>query len=246
MTFARLKWNNMPKEVEVGMFELQAQLLKTRLFDEVRHLEVPNRQCRVCHKHEETIPHLVTGCEVWFFTYYLQRHNAALKPLCWWLRKRYGLDDVMKAWHDRTTPDPISDNDNICIWWDLPVFFMGEESLEHNRPDMRVWLKREGILFVVEMATPWDGYVAAREGGKQTRYEPLCVELAKEYQGKVKVNQVSLVVGALGTVVSLEEELGKIVDVKKDVRVVAERMQRATVCATLRTINKFKALCLCP
>ena len=60
-TFGWLTWNNMPKEVEVGMFELQAQLLKTRVFDAVRDLEVPNRQCRVCHKHEETIPHLVSG-----------------------------------------------------------------------------------------------------------------------------------------------------------------------------------------
>ena len=42
---------------------------------------------------------------------------------------------------------------------------------------------------------------------------------------------------------TLEEELAKIiVDKKREVRVVAERMQRATISGTLKLFNKFKMM----
>lgn len=36
--------------------------------------------------------------------------------------------------------------------------------LEHNRVDMRVWLKKEKTLFTVEMSTPWDENMQAVAG----------------------------------------------------------------------------------
>lgn len=114
--------------------------------------------------------------------------------------------------------------------------------LEHNRVDMRVWLKKEGILFVVEMCTPYDENMEAQLLEKQERYKGLAAELAAEYQGRAEVVQVSLILGALGTVETLEEELGKIVVGKREVRLVAERMQRATISGTLKLFNKFKMM----
>lgn len=56
MTFAWLKWENTAVEVEVGMFELLANLLKTRVFDDIRSIPVPTRKCRVCGVEDETAP----------------------------------------------------------------------------------------------------------------------------------------------------------------------------------------------
>jgi hypothetical protein len=239
MSFRWLQWANMPVEVEAGMFELIAGTLKTRVFDDVRSIEVATRKCRVCLEHDETVRHLVAGCPVWFFTYFLERHNAGLKPLYWWLRFAYGVDAVMKAWHQPVTPDPIVENDKIKIWWDMPV--LTDVKLEHNRPDMRVWLKDERKLFVVDMCTPYDANVKMRTEEKNTRYKALVAELRAEYRGRADVEGVSLVIGALGRVETLETELKRLVT-PKDVRFVAERMQRATICGTLRLVRKFKLL----
>ena len=189
--------------------------------------------------YDETVRHLVAGCPVWFFTYYMERHNGTLKPLYWWLRFAYGLDKVMRPWHAPVTPDPVCENENICIWWDLPVFT--DVKLEHNKPDMRVWLKAKGVVFVVEMCTPYDANVTMRKEEKDKRYKPLVVELQAEFKGRARVEAVSLVIGALGRIETLETELERLVN-RKDVRFVAERMQRAAISGTLRITNRFKKL----
>ena len=188
----------------MGMFELQAGLLKTRVFDALRGLPTPSKVCRVCHRSGQTVKHLVAGCSAWFFTYYKERHDAALRPLCWWLRHRYGLDESMRPWHAPVTPDPISENEEIRIWWDVPVYT--DVKLEHNRPVMRVWLKKRNKLFVVEMSTPYDENVKARQEEKDEKYVPLAAELASECRG-AEVLRVTLVIGALGSVMGLELEL---------------------------------------
>ena len=242
MTFAWLKWENMAVEVEVGMFELLANLLKTRVFDDIRSIPVPTRKCRVCGVENETVRHLAAGCKPWNFTYYKARHDGGLKPLCWYLRFNYGLDEKMKPWYAPETPEPVSENERIWMWWAVPVFT--DVMLEHNRVDMRVWLKKEKKLFTVEMSTPWDENMGRQLQEKITRYKGLVAELAAEYRGRVEeVIQMSLIVGALGTIESLEEELAKMITDKRDVRVVGERMQRATVTGTLRMFNKFKMIC---
>ena len=232
----------MPVEVEVGMFELQAQVLKTRVFDAVRHMEVPTKKCRMCGKINEDISHIVAGCKGWNFSYYLERHDSALRPLCWWLRWKYGIDEVMKPWHMPVDPDPFVENDRIAIWWDMHYYAHGVK-LEHNKPDMRVWLKEEKKMFVVEMSTPWDDNVVWWEAEKVRKYGPLLVEMAVEFKGRgVQVEQVTLVIGALGSMRNLMSELGKMIERRGQVKIVAERMQRATITKTLKAVNKFKAM----
>ena len=239
MTFSWLKWENIPVEVEVGMFDLQAQTLKTRLFDKVRGMPVSTLLCRMCGDHEENIPHIVAGCRLWNFTYYLERHNAALKPVCWWLRKKYGLDEEMKSWSASVSPDPVSQNENICIWWDVPV--MSDANLEHNRVDMRVWLKHSNEHFLVEMCTPWDGNIHKQRKEKEYRYRPLAQDIAVKYGKHARVDIICLVIGALGTVGDLMVELERLVRDKRETRIVGERMQKATICKTLQLVNRFKA-----
>ena len=190
----------------------------------------------------EDVSHIVAGCRGWNFSYYLARHDSALRPVCWWLRKRYGIDEVMKPWHMPVDPDPFVENERIAIWWDMPYFAHGVK-LDHNRPDMRVWLKKEKKLFVVEMSTPGDDKVEWWEEEKERKYGPLLVELAVEYRNRgVKVEHVTLVIGALGSVRNLMEELGKMIEEEGQVKMVAERMQRATITKTLKAVNKFKAM----
>lgn len=91
------------------------------------------------------------------------------------------------------------------------------------------------------MCTPYDENVGDRTTEKSSKYRALEVELAAEFRGRAEVKGVTLVIGALGRIETLEAELGRLVD-DKDVRFVAERMQRATICGTLRIASKFKLL----
>ena len=115
--------------------------------------------------------------------------------------------------------------------------------LDHNRVDMRVWLKKEKRLFTVEMCTPYDENMAAQLAEKQERYKGLVAELAAEYRGRAEVIQVSLILGAL---LSGHTGRGTHEDYRgqreREVRVVAERMQRATISGTLKLFNKFKMM----
>lgn len=236
-----LKWMNMPIEVEVTLFEAMAQLLKTRVFDDIRRPSgVPAgsmpRKCRMCFDAEENVPHILAGCSVLSLTQYLYRHNAGLRPLYWWLRKKYGIDDRMKAWHVNIDPEPMVDNDRVTLWWDLPV--STAKRVKCNRPDLRVLLKQQKKLFVIEFGAPWDGNVHKRREEKEQKYKPLIVEMAAATRG-TKITQVTLIIGALGSVQDLEVELAKVVD-EEDVKFVARRMQRAVVCGSAGVLNTFK------
>ena len=54
---------------------------------------VQDRRCRVCHKRDETIEHLVTGCQVLANSNYLPRHNRALMIMAVAWAKEYELAD---------------------------------------------------------------------------------------------------------------------------------------------------------
>lgn len=107
---------------------------------------------------------------------------------------------------------------------------------------MRVWIKQKKRIYVVEMCVPFDKNVGKREKGKEEKYQPLRAELEAEAEWGVKAVGVTLVVGAMGMVMGMEEELKKIVDVKSDVKFVVGRMQRAAMCGTVKAINKFKTM----
>jgi hypothetical protein len=197
-----LMWDGMSYETERALFALRERWWSTRAYC-VRVLhQNGSAKCRHCQAEDETVEHALGGCQVLAATAYTKRHNAALKCLVWWLLHRYGVHDQLRAWSDERTPEAVTENGRIKVWWDVPVESVHTgRALRNNRPDLRVLLKREKRLVVVEMACPLDANVPVKFAEKSAKYGDVLQELKSQFaEEAASVEYVALVVGALGRI----------------------------------------------
>ena len=75
-----------------SMMTMLEQMKETRSWKAVRG-SVQDRRCRVCHKRDESIEHLVAGCKVLGNSNYLSRHNRAIMIMAVAWPKEYELAD---------------------------------------------------------------------------------------------------------------------------------------------------------
>jgi len=194
-----LMWDGMSSETERALFALRERWWPTRAYC-VRVLQQNgSAKCRHCQAEDETVEHALSGCQVLAATAYTKRHNAALKCLVWWLLHRYGVHDQLRAWSDERTPEAVTENERIKVWWDVPVESVHTgRALRNNRPDLRVLLKRERRLVVVEMACPLDANVPVKFAEKSAKYGDVLQELKSQFADEAATFEyVALVVGAL-------------------------------------------------
>jgi hypothetical protein len=165
------------------------------------------------------------------------------------LLHKYGVHRELRAWNDMRDPERVVENERIKMWWDVPVEAVHTgRALGANRPDLRVLLKRERRLVVVEMSCPLDANVPTKVAEKLDKYGDLLAELRTQYAGEATtVEYVVLVVGALGRVdkgsllEGLETLLGKRArgEGGGEVERVAERMQKAVVTGSVHIAKSY-------
>ena len=61
----------------------QDQAINTRNYQKVICGQQIESKCRMCSQQEETVDHIVSGCEVLAKTEYISRHNNAAAYLHW-------------------------------------------------------------------------------------------------------------------------------------------------------------------
>ena len=74
-----IKWLsiNLKGETEELLLAAQDQAINTRNYQKVICGQQVESKCRMCSQHEETVDHIVSGCEVLAKTEYISRHNEA-------------------------------------------------------------------------------------------------------------------------------------------------------------------------
>ena len=74
-----IKWLsiNLKGETEGLLVAAQDQAINTRNYQKVICGQQVESKCRMCSQHEETVDHIVSGCEVLAKTEYISRHNEA-------------------------------------------------------------------------------------------------------------------------------------------------------------------------
>ena len=87
--------------------------------------------CRVCHKNEENIFHLVCCPHLAHTIYLNDRHNQV----------------------NRIVNQEITWQDNQEIWWDKYV--KTANKVKKNRPDITIWDTQKKICQIVEVSVPW-------------------------------------------------------------------------------------------
>ena len=77
------KWlsSNLKGETEGLLVAAQDQVLNARNYQKVICGQKLKRKCRMCSQHEETVDHIVSGCEVLAKTEYISRQNKAAAHL---------------------------------------------------------------------------------------------------------------------------------------------------------------------
>ena len=148
----------------------------------------------MCSQHEETVDHIVSGCEVLAKTEYITRHNNAAPYLHWSICKDHDLK-ITDKWDVMETVMHNKDN-NLTIMWDMPV--NTDRTITANRPDIIVKDSVNSTCKLIDMTVPSDRNIALKEIEKKSKYKDLEVEIQRIWQMKTIV--LPVVIGALGTV----------------------------------------------
>ena len=153
----------------------------------------------MCSQQEETVDHIVSGCEVLAKTEYISRHNNAAAYLHWSICKDHDLK-VTDKWYQHTPETVIHNKDNnLTIMWDMPI--NTDRTITANRPDIIVKDSVNSTCKLIDVTVPSDRNIAQIE--KKSKYKDLELEIQRMWHMKTIVIPVGVclsVVGALGTV----------------------------------------------
>ena len=78
---------------------VQDQSLPTKSYFERIVKNGTSPLCRICHNHEETVDHIISGCPVLAKTNYLERHNKAAAYIHWRACQHYRIE-VPEMWYE--------------------------------------------------------------------------------------------------------------------------------------------------
>ena len=72
---------------------------------------------RICHKHEETLGHIISGCPEIAKTDYPERHNKAAAYIHWEACQHHSIE-VPKRWYEHK-PETATEYKEVTILWDM-------------------------------------------------------------------------------------------------------------------------------
>ena len=133
--------------------------------------------CRICRKDgcDETIYHLLAGCDSLAKREYFTRHNAVCKYLHFELSKAYNLP-CGRSWYLHEPKDVIVDK-NVDILYDQVI--QTDLEVGANRPDLVIKDKNAKKTYLVDITCPCDLNIHKAEATKIAKYRGLRGQLQK-------------------------------------------------------------------
>ena len=117
------KWlsSNLKGETEGLLVAAQDQAINTRNYQKVICGQQVESKCRMCSQYEETVDHIVSGCEVLAKTEYISRHSSAAAYFPRSICKDRDIE-IIDKWYQHE-PETVMHNEdnNGTIMWDMPV-----------------------------------------------------------------------------------------------------------------------------
>lgn len=187
-------------------------------------------------KKKENIRHILSNCDKLAEGLYTTRHNNVLKVLYWKVLHEYKLESITKPWNCVDQPELERSNDRVIVKWNAKVYC--EDYTSSNKPDMIIIDNEKKIITVVECSCPWDKNLTKKFKEKQEKYQVVRQQLKQQFEGH-KVQQLNLIIGCLGTITTLDEELSKIFTNKKIITKLIQQMQRVVLISSTSIVDKF-------
>ena len=223
------------KETEGLLIAAQDQALRTNWIRRNIDKENISAKCRLCGENDETIAHVLSECKQLAQNEYKKvRHDKIAAAIHWHLSKKYGFQCGEKSYQHFVSKDnSVLENDEVKILWDFSI--QTEQKIEHNRPDITIFDKKEKQCYVIDVACPFDTRIQKKEKEKVDAYTDLKYEILKVWRGDVKkVIILPVIIGALGSVTErLQEELEKF-----DYRNGLETIQKTCLLGSARIVRK--------
>ena len=182
-------------ETESLICAAQEQALATKVMQAKIWKTGGTSLCRMCHEHDETIMHIVSGCKMLCGNKYMRRHDQIGTYLHWHILKDLGVK-VSKSWLVHKPADTITVN-GITVYWDQDI--ITGRKIGCNRPDITIWDSIKKTAKLIDMSVPMDYNVVTKTAEKLIKYRSLEIEIQKCW-GLKKVDTIPIIIGALGTV----------------------------------------------
>jgi hypothetical protein len=215
---------------------VQEQMIQTKGLQKVRGKLYEDQKCRLCNKENEGTLHWLAGCEYLAGREYLKRHDQVLRVFYSEVLKRYRLVAKEVAWFNIPI-ETVRENDRILVVWNQRI--PTHTRVLHRWPDLRVELKEEKVMWVIDMSCPSDANITEKEKEKKQNYADLAFELRLQ-RPEWKIIIVPLVVGVMGSTNKLEEELKKIFEDDGTAKRCRDQMQMTTVMGSCHIIHRVQ------
>ena len=193
-------WNwlhqqDLKKETEGLIIAAQDQALRTNMIKFHIDKTSPSPRCRLCHNRNETVDHILSGCEKLAQSEYKKRHDKVAAAIHWCMCKKHHIQCEEKWYQHRA--EKVTETDDIKLLWDFPV--QNDHVIEARRPDIILVEKKKRNVVIIDISVPGDTRIVSKEEEKILKYQDLKREI-KQVWNMTTVKVVPIVVGALGAV----------------------------------------------
>ena len=225
-------------ETEALIIAAQDGVIHTRSYQvRVLKLDVP-QVCRVCHGSPETVGHVLSSCEPLSWTLYKQRHDRVLYQLMLMLCKKHSITvpESLKWGPSGWDGVAVLEGSEVRLVVDLSI--PTDRQLTERRPDLVAYYRELGRIVIYEIACAWEPLIEDRQREKGGKYRELAADLATQWPGW-KVQTTPLVVGDLGSLGSLRDELSKLqLFTKKEILRFTRNAQFEVLCSAVRILRR--------
>ena len=131
-----------------------------------------------------------------------------------------------------TITDVYTDNDTE-LWWDMKIKTL--HKLEHDRPDIVIWKKKELKCFIIDVCVCLDVNIDKNIKQKLDSYLPLAAELKRLYE-QYTFEILPVVIGATGLVTKKTSDVFESLGIK-NVEDTILRCQKAALLGTMKIVK---------
>ena len=125
--------------------------------------------------------------------------------------------------------------DEVEIWWDIKIKTLLK--LEHDRPDIVLWRKKELKCFILDICVCLDVNIDKNIKQKLDNYLPLAAELKRLYK-EYDFEILPVVIGATGLVTKQMFDVFKVLGVR-DVEDTILQCQKRALLGTMKIVKSF-------
>ena len=129
----------------------------------------------LCCEKDESVQHLVSGCEKLAQKEFKRRYNNVAKNVHWDLCKKNGLEHTEKGYEQ--IPEGAVEYEEVKVLWDINV--QCDNVIEARRPDIILIDKKERKGIIINIAVPADVRVGGKEREKVEKYQDLKIEIVE-------------------------------------------------------------------